>query len=86
MSLTDDDLKNIKTLIKITIDEDETLVRKDDLKHLPTKNEFYDQMDEIMGELKAIREEQTVQSFRLTNHEDRVGVIEKKLQIKPQTV
>ncbi len=86
MSLTNDDLKNIKSLIKITIDEDETLVRKDDLKHLPTKNEFYDQMDEIMGELKAIREEQTVQSFRLTNHEDRVGVIEKKLQIKPQTV
>ncbi len=43
MSLTDPDLKNIKNLVKVALDEDDTLVRRDDIKHLPDKNEFYEQ-------------------------------------------
>ena len=38
---------------------------------------------EVIGQLKAIREEQPLQSHRLSNHEDRISVIEKKLQINP---
>ena len=57
MALTTSDLKNIKLLVKTTIDEDETLVRKDDIKHLPTREEFFDREDKIMGELKTVREE-----------------------------
>jgi hypothetical protein len=30
------------------------------ISHLPSKNEFYIEMDEVMGELKTSREEQTV--------------------------
>ncbi len=43
---------------------------------LPTKDEFYLKMDEVMGELKAIREEQTAQSGVLSNHSDRIEKLE----------
>ena len=38
-------------------------------------------MDEVMGELKTIREEQTVQGHQLSDHEDRIEKIESKLDI-----
>ena len=83
MSFTNNDLNNLKKLIKVTIDEDETLVRKEDIKNLPTKDEFYEKMDEVVGELKAIREELPLISHRLSNHEDRIQRVEDKLNIKP---
>jgi hypothetical protein len=70
-TLDGNDLEAIKDVIEMTIDEKE-LVSKDDIGHLPTKDEFYEKMDEVMGELKVIREEQTVQSHQLSNHEDRL--------------
>jgi hypothetical protein len=81
--LADDDLQAIKGLIKVTIDEaiEEKLVTKDDISHLPTKDEFYTKMDEVMGELKTIREEQAVQSHQLSNHEDRIEKTESHLGI-----
>jgi hypothetical protein len=81
--LGDDDLQAIKGLIKVTIDEaiEEKLVTKQDLSHLPTKDEFYTKMDEVMGELKAIREEQPLQSHKLSEHEDRIEKIESHLGI-----
>lgn len=90
MSLTNNDLKLIKDVMKVTVDEeldvklDEKLEEK--VGNLPTKDEFFGKMDEVMGELKAIREEQPLQSHRLSNHEDRITVLEKKLQIKPSLV
>lgn len=53
------------------------------LKHLPNKEEFYSQMDEIMTELKAIREEHIVSAHHISNHEDRLQVVEKRLKISP---
>ena len=75
------DLKAIKTLMDATFDEkfDERLGEK--LSHLPTKDEFYSKMDEVMGELKAIREEQVSQSHMLSNHEDRIEKIESHIGI-----
>jgi hypothetical protein len=72
--LGDDDLQAIKGLIKVTIDEaiEQKLVTKQDLSHLPTKDEFYTKIDEVMGELKTIREEQTLQSQHLSDHDDRI--------------
>ena len=80
-TLENDDLKAIKGLIEITFDEklDENLDEK--LSHLPTKDEFYTKMDEVMGELKAIREEQPLQSHKLSEHSDRIGKIESHLGI-----
>jgi hypothetical protein len=81
--LDNDDLKAIKGLIEVTIGEaiEEKLVTKDDITHLPTKDEFYTKMDEVMGELKAIREEQPLQSHKLSEHEDRIEKIESNLGI-----
>lgn len=76
----------MKVLVKATIDEDETLARKDDIKHLPTKEEFFDREDKIMGELKVVREEITMLSDlnrKVNDYEDRIGKVEKKLSIQP---
>ena len=81
-TLDNDDLKAIKDVMKVTIEEaieSKGLVRKEDISHLPTKDEFYTKMDEVMGELKDIREEQAVQSHQLSNHEDRIEKIESHL-------
>jgi hypothetical protein len=77
-TLDNDDLKAIKALIEVTIDEKE-LITKSDISHLPTKDEFYTKMDEVMGELKTIREEQTLQSQHLSDHDDRIEKIESHL-------
>ena len=80
-TLDNDDIKAIKTLIEVTFDEqlDERLNEK--LSHLPTKDEFYGKMDEVMGELKTIREEQALQSQHLSDHDDRIEKIEDHLGI-----
>lgn len=65
MTLTNDDFKGIKELVAQAIAEDETLVRKNDIKYLPTKDEFYTKMDEVVGELKATREEHAMLSARV---------------------
>lgn len=80
--LDDSDVKAIKGLMEVTIDEaieKKGLVTKSDLSHLPTKDEFYEKMDEVMGELKAIREEQTVQGQHLSDHEDSIQNIKSHL-------
>ena len=53
------------------------------VRHIPTKEEYYKREDEMMTELKAIREEQTVHSHQVSNHEDRLQVVESKLKISP---
>jgi hypothetical protein len=77
--LDSDDLKAIKDLIEATVEdviEKNELVTKSDISHIPTKDEFYGKMDEVMGELKTIREEQTLLSHRVSDHEDRIEKIE----------
>ena len=77
--LDNDDLKAIKNLIEIAVDETiekNGVVTKKDISHLPTKNEFFVKMDEVVGELKTIREEQPLQSEKLSELEDRVENIE----------
>ena len=76
--LTQKDLGEIKILIK------------EETKYLPTKDEFYTKMDEVMGELKAIREEQTLITGRvsghtdtLEDHETRIEKLEDKV-LRPQ--
>jgi len=52
-------------------------VVKEEIKHLPSKDEFFGKMDEMMGELKAMREEDEVQAAKLSDHEDRISALEK---------
>jgi hypothetical protein len=83
-TLDSDDLKAIEQIIEAKMDvviEKQQLVTKEDLSHLPTKDNFYEKMDEVMGELKASREEQAVLSHRVSDHEDRIEKIESHLSI-----
>lgn len=73
MTLTQVDLDEIE---KIVDEKIETRTR-----NLPTKDEFYGKMDEVIGELKAIREGDAVQSHQLSNHEDRISNLEEKTGI-----
>ena len=43
------------------------------------KDEFYGKMDEVMGELKTIREEVTVLGHQVSDHDDRIEKIESHL-------
>lgn len=86
MSLTNNDLKLIKEVMKITVDEelDIKLEEKfnEKLGFLPTKEEFFRMEDKIVGELKAMREEHTMLSHRVyEDHEPRIKNVEKKLNI-----
>jgi DNA repair ATPase RecN len=80
MSLTVEDLKAIKELVRSEIDEalDAKLDQKLDEKLglFPTREEFFKHLDEIMTELKAIRQEQEFQTYRLRDHEDRINKLE----------
>lgn len=72
MALTQKDLWAIEELIEEKLEE--KLDEK--IKGLPTKDEFYTKMDEVMGELKAIREEQAAMFHRLSDREDRISGLE----------
>lgn len=62
--LTKNDLDKIRKIVEEKIDST--------INNLLTKDEFYEKMDEVMGELKAIREEQTVFSAKVSNHSDQL--------------
>lgn len=62
--LTQKDLDEIEKSTKKVI--------KDEIKFLPTKEEFYKKMDKLIGEIKASREEHTVISGSLSNHSDQL--------------
>ncbi len=66
--LTQDDIKVIEEIV-----EEKT-------KLLPTKEEFFSKMDEVMGELKAIREEHTLTSGTISTHTDQLEEHEERLK------
>ena len=69
----------IKEAVGLVIEE-KGLVTREDLKYLPTKEEFYSRMDEMMGELKTAREEQSGLS---QNDRDQFDAIEALQKIHP---
>jgi hypothetical protein len=83
-TLDNNDLKAIKDLMGVAIDEaieNRGLATNDHLGHLPTKDEFYGKMDEVMGELKAVREDLAVTGHQIADHGDRLEKIENNLGI-----
>jgi hypothetical protein len=66
----------IKEAVSVIVEE-KGLVTKDDLNYLPTRDEFNTRMDEVMGELKAIREEQSMLSQHSKDHSDVIEALQK---------
>lgn len=74
-----DIIEAIKEAVGLVIEE-KGLVTREDLKYLPTKEEFYSRMDEMMKELKTAREEQS----GLSQHDkDQFDAIEALQKIHP---
>ena len=57
--------------------EEKGFVTKEDLKYLPTKEEYYAREDKTMKELKEIREELTVIGGRVSDHSDKIEALER---------
>ena len=78
------DLKAIKDLMEVTVEEaieKKGVLTKDCIGNLPTKDEFYTKMDEVRGELKAMREEVAIQTHQVADHDDRLEKIENHVGI-----
>ncbi len=76
MPLTQKDFDQIEEIIGEKLDEK--------IKLLPSKDEFFQKMDEVMGELKTTREEQVIIGHQTDNHEKRINALEKGQSINPQ--
>lgn len=79
-TLDDTDLKAIKNLMEVTIDEkveDGTLASGDAISHLLTKDEFYEKSGEIISRLDSLEVEKDILSHQLTNRSDRLEKLEK---------
>jgi len=85
--LDDADLKAIKDLMEVTIDEvldKKEVVVKGDLSHLPTKDEFYEQTGEIIKRLDNLEQEKDVLSHQVSRHEDRIEKIEAQIGLSSE--
>lgn len=80
MSLTNDDKQFIKTLLEDVLEYKLEGKIKEYVGNLPTKEEFNSRIDEVMGELKTVREEQAMLSQHSRDHSDQ---IEKLQNIHP---
>ncbi|MBU1084953.1 MAG: hypothetical protein ABIJ43_00135 [Candidatus Beckwithbacteria bacterium] len=82
MALTKQDLNQIEGLLDLKLDE-KFLAKIDNLidkrfKLLPTKDEFFTKMDEVVGELETTRQEQTILGYQVSEHEKRIIKLEEQ--------
>lgn len=80
MSLTGKDVKVLRELFELILEE-KGVVTREDIKHIPSKVEFHGKMDEVVGELKNWREEKDVLFHQVSRNNDRIYNIEKHLKI-----
>ncbi|MEK7163533.1 MAG: hypothetical protein AAB768_00115 [Patescibacteria group bacterium] len=77
-TLNQEDIKLLKSIFatkdEVVAFEMHTNQRFEDLENkiklLPTRDVFLTKMDEVMGELQASHEEQTILSYRVSKHND----------------
>lgn len=67
--LTRTDLEQIKKLIHKEV--------RINIKHLPTKDEFFTAMDKLSKQIKDLRDEFSALFFRVKDHEERITDLEK---------
>jgi hypothetical protein len=80
MTLTKSDKDWVKNIFIEGMDSQE---QKFEAKIVEVKNDFYDKIDPILKEVVASQEERTIVSHRVSDHEDRIEKVEKKLNIQP---
>jgi uncharacterized protein YaaR (DUF327 family) len=84
MAITDQEFLAFKDLMKETINEaieEKGLVTREDISHLPTKDQFYAETSKIYKKLNDIEEANEILTHRVYDHEDRITTVETKLNI-----
>ncbi len=82
-----EDIKLLKTFFATREEFEELKEKVDKIDYLPTKEEFYKTTDEMMGELKAIRESQDILVGRSSDHEERITTLEDDMdEVKKKVV
>lgn len=79
MVLTNKDFQAIGNLVGVVLDEkieEKGLVTKDDLKYLPTKDEFYEETAKILKKLDDLEVEKDLLLHRSSDHSDRIEDLE----------
>jgi len=77
------DYSKLAEVIRLIIREEVPGLIKQHTSHLPTKNEFYASQDELMTELKALRQTTELSSGQISNHEIRLDHLESRLNSNP---
>ena len=77
--LTKKDFDKFEELIKQVVDDELDKKIPNYIKYLPTKVEFYIKMDELMGEVKAMRESQEIHAGTHSEINDRLEKLEQVL-------
>ncbi len=76
--------KNILDLIKQAVAEvfkEMDVITREDLKYLPSKDEFYEETLKILKELEDLKMEKDILSHQVSEHTDKIDALEK---IHPQ--
>lgn len=79
MSLTDKDFKALRELFELILDE-KGVVTKEDIKHLPNKDEFYEETLKILTKQEEFEESNLLLNNRVSKHSD---VLERLQDIHP---
>ena len=66
----------LKSLMSDTIKEEVPKLIKEQVGLLPTRDEFFTKMDEVMGELKSMREEFALTVPKISGYEERISALE----------
>lgn len=80
MKLTNDDLKAFKDIVEVALDEkieEKDLVTNEDLKYLPTKDDFYTETLKILKKIDDLEVEKDILSKHSSSHSDRIEALEK---------
>jgi septal ring factor EnvC (AmiA/AmiB activator) len=82
--LSDEQFDALGDLIKQSVSDalDERQVStKEDIKHLPTKDEFYTETSKLYKKLEDMEEEKDVLSHQVSRNSDRLDKVEKHLNL-----
>ena len=87
MVVTKADLDDLKEWIDIAVDEkldkviETKIATKDDISHLPSKDDFYKETARLLSKMEDIEDSITILNNRTSDHSDKLEKLEK---IHPQ--
>ncbi|MCR4263142.1 MAG: hypothetical protein NUV98_00290 [Candidatus Roizmanbacteria bacterium] len=85
---TKSDLKNFEDLMRLVIREETPIIIDEKIKYLPTKEEFYKEMDKLYTKMDKIEEEAVVEMSwkdQLEDHEEQIQIIKSHLKLSSKS-